>query len=204
MNINPYLGISSKAMVNFQHAVTQQNRLRIGINSIGLYPFINNNIAKQGILNLLKNDVNLQHNILYQNPKVRKTISAATSRNIKSAVAWNEIVNLIYNDSSSYKSSKIIQNNEVIPENLNYKGNKSAEQLKNTQIIPENKAWNPTQASSNYDVDSKQFSEETDEFEEYFSEMAQQLKNDGYNLPTIKQMLLTTFFTFFVGLSNCY
>lgn len=122
-----------------------------------------------------------------------KMISNATRTNMQSAIAWDRLSKIINGSFIDFENTtQISRHPSVKVEEMDKQSHQGTSDLENSEAVFEDIKWSPTETSSDNNVDSKDFKHENIDFEKYFSDLAQQLSDDGYGLPSVVQMLLFT------------
>ncbi|RXI22555.1 hypothetical protein EPT61_02455 [Pediococcus pentosaceus] len=131
--------------------------------------------------------------IFYNQSEISKMIANATRTNMQSAIAWDRLSKII-NDSfvDSENMTQISQNPSVKMEEMDKQSHQGTSDLENSEAVFEDIEWSPTETSGDNNVNSKDFNHENIDPEKYFSDLAQQLSDNGYGLPSVAQMLLFT------------
>lgn len=139
---------------------------------------------------IIKSTEALRKSPMFHNQsEISKMIANATRTNIQSAVAWDKVSKII-NGVSPEKVFKITPDVPFQFKNIDKYSNDSTCKLESSKTISETNKWKPAETSTDDDINAKYAASDSVDLSESFQEVAFELFDDGYTLPSVAEILV--------------
>lgn len=127
--------------------------------------------------------------IFYNQSEISKMIANATRTNMQSAIAWDKVSKII-NGVSPEKVFKIAPDVPFQFKNIDKHSNDSTYNLESSKTISETKKRKPAETSTDDDINVKYATSDSVDLSESLQEIAFELFDDGYTLPSVAEILV--------------
>ncbi|MEE6729741.1 hypothetical protein PS421_08555 [Pediococcus pentosaceus] len=147
------------------------------------------NIASSAQIMIKSTEALRKSPIFYNQSEISKMIANATRTNMQSAIAWDKVSKII-NGVSPEKVFKITPDVPFQFKNIDKYSNDSTCNLESSKTISETKKRKPAETSTDDDINVKYATSDSVDLSESFQEIAFELFDDGYTLPSVAEILV--------------